>query len=167
MHERNRNHKYFVSLLKIAGDHLLDMCALPNWIDVFGYIHKSKILWEVWTNSYIPYFLPKVYLGMPQQPRGTRSPRSLAIFSRTIPRWLENSNPSPPPSPPLFPEFPRKTTILTFSSFFWIFYKKMCDPHYIWLFLELILSFKIMKIILFFWFQKIKKIVKIVAFRGN
>ena len=40
-------------------------------------------------------------------------------FSRPVPRWLESSTPSPPPSPSLFSEFPRKATILTIFLIFW------------------------------------------------
>ena len=65
----------------------------------------------------------------------------LAIFQPPIPRGIEFST-------------PKSNFYDNFLHFFESFYKEIRDPHYIWLFLILILSILIMKIILFFWFQK-------------
>ena len=95
---------------------------------------------------------------MPRGPRGTHSPRSPAVFSCPVPRWLEFSTPSLPPTPPLFPKFPRKATIL--KIFLNSFLKKRAwSPLYLVVHqFPVTLSFLIMKIKSFFEYNTYKEI---------
>ena len=87
------------------------------------------------------YFFLVFHLGMPRGTRGTRSLRSPAIFPRPVPRWLEFSTPSPPPSPATIPRVsPKSNYFDNCLHFHELFYKKMRDSHYIWLSFKLILS---------------------------
>ena len=89
---------------------MLDECG--NWI-------LNLQLYLLSFERKLSYFLrPSWQLGMSRGTRGTRSPRTPAFFPRPVPRWLEFRTPSLPPSPPLFPEFPRKVTILTMFLIF-------------------------------------------------
>ena len=69
--------------------------------------------------------------------------------------------------------YPEKQPSWQFSSFFEIFYKKMHDPHYIWLFLTLILSIPHYFVISYhenhisFWFWKKEYKKKIFTLKRN
>ena len=73
-------------------------------------------------------------------PRGTRSPRSPAVFSRPVPRWLVFSTPSRPRPRHYSLSSSKNQLFWQFSLFFWNFSQKNAHPHYIWLFLILISS---------------------------
>ena len=124
-----------------------------------------SINWADLPNKFVQLFFPENpnlnriwYLGMPRGTWGIRSLRSPVVFPRPVPRWLEFS-------PPVLPRgVPAESNYfdIFFFHFLELFYKKMVwlslilissIPHY-----PAILSFLIMKIILFFWFRK--KILK-------